>query len=207
MAASPPGPESSEPRAGVASARRSRFLGSQYADVTKLRELSARHQHRAARIHQRISRLNTRIEKLRHQATLLREKAVHQAERRPELEQEVKQQTRDLERAQTGQAPGTLRSDVTGQRYRLRKLQQKVEDLNSRVRSLELRAAQRTQKASELKVKGDQWLEAARLEEEEAARYQQRADRLQSLTDQEAAGPTGTAAAPPPPPPPSPGAP
>lgn len=203
MGASPPGPEPVEAPAPVTAARRSRFLGQQYADATKLRELGARHEHRAARLHQRIARINTRIEKLRHHATILRERAGQAVAGRPELDQEVKQRQRDLERARTGASPGLLRSDVTALEYRLRKTQQKVEDVNARARGLELRAAQKTQRAAELKVKVDALLETARLAEEEASQFRQRADRLQFLTDQDAAraGTAGALEASPPPPP------
>jgi chromosome segregation ATPase len=207
MGGSPPGPAgASEPHSPIAAARHSRFLGQQYADVTKLREVGAKFEHKAARIHQRIARVNTRIEKLRHQATILRERAAKAIADRPEVEQEVKQRARDLDRAKSGASPGLLRSDVTALEYRLRKTQQKVEDINARARSLELRAAQKTQHAAELKVKVDQLLEAARLAEEEASQYRQRADRLQFLTDQDAArGATAPApGGPPPPPPPAP---
>ncbi len=195
--------ETPTPHSPVTLARRSRFLGQQYADITKLRELAARHDHRAARIHQRIARINTRIDKLRHMATVLRERGQKALTGIPDLEQEIQQYVRDVETAQKGLGTGGRASDVTALQYRLRKLQQKVEDLKSRSRSLELRAALRTQKTSELKVRVDQLLETARLAEEEAAQHRARADRLQQVTDQESntpAGPTGSAAPPPPPP-------
>jgi len=168
-------------------ARRSRWIGQQYADITKLRELAARHDRAAARAQQRVARLNTRIEKLRHQATLLREKKERTLAQIPEIEQQMKQHERDIEAAtkQTGGAP--IGSDVTSLHYRVRKLQQKVVDRQQKARALELRAATKTQKTAELKVKVDRYVETARLEEQEAVAYRQRADRLQLVTEHDVA--------------------
>jgi len=168
-------------------ARRSRWIGQQYADITKLRELAARHDRAAARAQQRVARLNTRIEKLRHQATLLREKKERTLAQIPEIEQQMKQHERDIEAAtnKTGGAP--VGSDVTSLHYRVRKLQQKVVDRQQKARALELRAATKTQKTAELKVKVNRYLETARLEEQEAVAYRQRADRLQLVTEHDVA--------------------
>ena len=168
-------------------ARRSRWIGQQYADITKLREIAARHDRAAARAAQRVARLNTRIDKLRHQATLLRERGQRALAQIPEIEQEMKQQERDIEAAtkKTGGAP--IGSDVTSMHYRVRKLQQKVVDRQQKARSLELRAATKTQKTAELKVKVDRYLETARLEEQEAVAYRHRADRLQLVSEHEVA--------------------
>jgi chromosome segregation ATPase len=168
-------------------ARRSRWIGQQYADITKLREIAARHDRAAARAQQRVARLNTHIEKLRHQATLLREKSQRTLAQIPEIEQEMKQHERDIDAAtnRTGGAP--VGSDVTGLHYRVRKLQQKVVDRQQKARALELRAATKTQKTAELKVKVDRYVETARLEEQEATAYRQRADRLQMVTEHDVA--------------------
>ncbi|HTT73018.1 MAG TPA: hypothetical protein VMG99_02555 [Thermoplasmata archaeon] len=168
-------------------ARQSRWMGQQYADITKLRELAARHDRAAARAQQRASRLNTRIEKLRHQSTLLREKSQRVLAEIPEIEQEAKQHQRDIAQAtdKTGGAP--VGSDVTALHYRVRKLQQKIVDKQQKSRALELRAATKTQKAAELKVKVDRYNEAQRLEEQEANAFRQRADRLQLVTESDVA--------------------
>jgi len=183
------GGEPSQPTGAATplAARRSRWIGQQYADITKLREIAARHDRASARAQQRVARLNTRIDKLRHQATLLREKAQKSLAQIPEIEQEMKQHERDINAAtnRTGGAP--VGSDVTGLHYRVRKLQQKVVDRQQRARALELRAATKTQKTAELKVKVDRYVETARLEEQEAVAYRQRADRLQLVTEHEVA--------------------
>jgi peptidoglycan hydrolase CwlO-like protein len=178
-------------------ARRSRWIGQQYADITKLREHAARHDRASARAQQRAARLNTRIAKLRHQATLLREKGQRVLAEIPELEQQIKQHDRDINASTNlhnppgtppGQArPVALTSDVTSLHYRVRKLQQKVVDKQQKARHLELRAAQKTQKTAELKVKVDRYTEAARLEEQEANAYRQRADRLQAVSENDVA--------------------
>jgi hypothetical protein len=62
-----------------------------------------------------------------------------------------------------------------------------VVDRQQKARALELRAATKTQKTAELKVKVDRYLETARLEEQEAAAYRQRADRLQMVSEHEVA--------------------
>ena len=178
-------------------ARRSRWIGQQYADITKLREIAARHDRAAARAQQRVARLNTHIEKLRHQATLLREKGQRALGGIPELEQEMKQHERDIEAATKRTGGASLGSDVTGLHYRVRKLQQKVVDLQQKARALELRAATKTQKTAELKVKVDRYLETARLEELEALSYRQRADRLQMVTEHDVADHMKASAPPP----------
>lgn len=167
--------------------RQSRWLGQGYADITKLRELAAKHDRAAGRMNQRASRINTKIEKLRHQSTVLREKAQRVLATIPEIEQQMKQHERDIEAGtdQTGGAP--IGSDVTNLHYRVRKLQQKVVDRQQKSRSLEHRAAQKTQKTAELKVKVDRYLETARLEEQEATAFRQRADRLQMVTESDVA--------------------
>jgi peptidoglycan hydrolase CwlO-like protein len=168
-------------------ARRSRWIGQQYADITKLREIAARHDRAAARANQRVARLNTRIDKLRHQATLLRERGQRVLAQIPEIEQQMKQHERDIEAStkRTGGAP--IGSDVTALHYRVRKLQQKVVDRQQKARALELRAATKTQKTAELKVKVDRYVETARLEEQEALAFKQRADRLQMISEHEVA--------------------
>jgi len=99
----------------------------------------------------------------------------------------MKQHERDIDAAtnRTGGAP--VGSDVTGLHYRVRKLQQKVVDRQQKARALELRAATKTQKTAELKVKVDRYVETARLEEQEAIAYRQRADRLQMVTEHDVA--------------------
>jgi chromosome segregation ATPase len=181
--------DSSQPTGAATplAARRSRWIGQQYADITKLREIAARHDRAAARAQQRVARLNTRIDKLRHQATLLREKGQKALAQIPEIEQEMKQHERDIDAATNRAGGAPIGSDVTGLHYRVRKLQQKVVDRQQKARALELRAATKTQKTAELKVKVDRYLETARLEEQEAVAYRQRADRLQMVTEHEVA--------------------
>ncbi|MGA8543062.1 MAG: hypothetical protein WB947_05950 [Thermoplasmata archaeon] len=167
--------------------RQSRWLGQGYADITKLREMAAKHDRTAGRMNQRASRLNTKIEKLRHQSTVLREKAQRALAQIPEIEQKMKQHERDIE-AGTNQAGGApIGSDVTKLHYQVRKLQQKVVDRQQRARTLEHRAAMKTQKTAEIKVKVDRYLEAGRLQEQEAVAYRQRADRLQMVTESDVA--------------------
>ena len=168
-------------------ARRSRWIGQQYADITKLRELAAKHDRAASRAQQRVARLNTRIEKLRHQATLLREKGQRTLAEIPEIEQQMKQHERDIAAATNRSGGAPPGSDVTALHYRVRKLQQKVVDKQQKSRALELRAATKTQKTAELKVKVDRLMEQTRLEEQEAVSFRQRADRLQVATEGEVA--------------------
>ena len=189
-------PPEPAPHATPLAARQSRWIGQQYADITKLREIAARHDRASARAQQRASRLNTRIEKLRHQATLLRERGQRVLAEIPEFEQQIKQHERDIEAASGKSGSAPLGSDVTSLHYRVRKLQQKVVDRQQRARSLELRAATKTQKTAELKVKVDRYTEAARLAEQEAVAYRQRADRLQMVTEKDVATHLSTTAAP-----------
>src|SRR5579864_3607090 len=145
-------PSDSRGPATPLAARQSRWRGQQYADITKLRELAARHDREATRAQQRASRVNTKIEKLRHQATLLREKGQRTLAEIPELEQAMKQHARDIQAATTRHGGGPLTSDVTSLHYRVRKLQQKIVDRQHRAHELELKAATKTQRTAELKV-------------------------------------------------------
>ena len=78
------GASPTDPRASATplAARQSRWLGQQYADITKLREHAPHGTDRAATPGP-AARLPAqhRIEKLRHQATLLREKGQRRARR------------------------------------------------------------------------------------------------------------------------------
>ncbi|HEV2520186.1 MAG TPA: hypothetical protein VGX00_06155 [Thermoplasmata archaeon] len=175
--------------------RESRWLGQGYADITKLREVAAKHDRLATRAQQRAARIQTRIERLRHGATVLREKGQHVLEKVPEVQQEITQLERDIQ-AGTQRAGGiSIGSDITSLQVRMRKLQQKIINLQHKARTLEHRAATRTQKSAELKVKVDRLLEVARLEEQEAASFRQRADRLQLATEGEVAARAGPPAA------------
>ena len=202
MAAGGDPPPESSGHSGVLAARTSRWLGQQYADITKLREIAARHDRTAARAQQRASRLNTRIDKLRHQATLLREKAERVLGDVPGIQQQIKQYERDIQGA-SGRGGGPLTSDVTALHYRIRKLQQKMVDRQQKARSLELKAATRTQKTAELKVRVDRYTETARLAEQEAGTFRRRADRLQLVSEQERPGGAPAEPAAPPAEPPS----
>ncbi|MCI4333014.1 MAG: hypothetical protein L3K01_04735 [Thermoplasmata archaeon] len=200
-----PAPTGSPLSAGSATVHReSRWLGQGYADITKLREIAAKHERLSTRNQQRAARINTRIEKLRHQAAVLREKAQRVLGTIPDIESEIAQHDRDIQAAtaRTGGAP--IGSDVTNLHYRVRKLQQKVVDLQHKARTYDHRAAMRTQKTAELKIKADRYLEQSKLEEQEALSYRQRADRLQAATEGEVAARLGTSGGPsgPPPPPP-----
>jgi len=176
--------------------RESRWIGQGYADITKLREIAAKHERLSMRNQARAARINTRIEKIRHQATVLREKAQTVLGRIPDLESEMAQLERDV-KASTDRTGGiSIGSDVTNLQYRIRKIQQKIVDLQHKARALEHRAAIKTQKTAELKIKTERFLEVARLEEQEAGSYRQRADRLQLATQEEATsrlGPAGGA--------------
>ncbi|HTT26315.1 MAG TPA: hypothetical protein VMH90_05070 [Thermoplasmata archaeon] len=182
--------------------RESRWRTSQYGDITKLREYAAKHEKAAARFQTRAARVNTRIDKLRHQAAVLREKAQSVLAVVPEYEQEINQYQRDIQASTQRTAGIVVGSDVTTLQVRIRKLQQKIVNRQHKARSLELRAAQRTQKTAELKVKVDLFLEKSRLEEQEAQSYQARADKLQMVTQAEVAERIQPGGTPPPPPPP-----
>ncbi|HZY91235.1 MAG TPA: hypothetical protein VFG07_00460 [Thermoplasmata archaeon] len=198
-------PSSPTPGSGATVHRESRWLGQGYADITKLREIAAKHQRLSTRNQQRAARINTKIEKIRHQATVLREKAQTVLARIPDLESEMAQLERDI-KASTERTGGiSIGSDVTNLQYRIRKIQQKIVDLQHKARTLEHRAAVKTQKTAELKIKVDRYLEQSRLEEQEADSYGKRADRLQLATQEEvAARPPGAPGPAPPSEPPSP---
>ena len=177
----PPPPAPSH--AHIVAARESRWLGQEYADITKLREIGAKHDHLASKFTARQARVLTKIEKLRHVATVLREKAEQVRGRIPELQQQIDQNNRQIQ-ATTERTKGiVIGSDVTALHYRNQKLQQRIVDLRDKAQKLEHRAAIKTQKAAELKVRSDHFLEQARAESLEAQTYRDRADRLQKATE------------------------
>lgn len=178
--APPPQPPS---HAHIVAARESRWLGQEYADITKLREVAAKHDHLASKWTSRQARILVKIEKLRHVATVLREKAEQVRARAPELQQQIDQNNRQIQ-ASTERTKGiVIGSDVTALHYRNQKLTQKIVNLKDKAQKLEHRAAIKTQKAAELKVRSDQFLEHARVEALEAQTYRDRADRLQRATE------------------------
>jgi peptidoglycan hydrolase CwlO-like protein len=182
--------------------RENRWLGQGYADITKLREIAAKHDRLSTRCQQKAARVQTRIERLRHGATVLREKAQKTLDKVPEVQQEIAQYERNIQAGTQKAGLLAAGSDITEQQVRMRKLQQKVINLQHKARTLEHRAAQRAQKSAELKVKVDQLLERSRLEEQEAVSFRQRADRLQMATEGEVAAhltATSDGGSPPPP--------
>lgn len=197
----PPPPPS--PLASALGHRESRWRGQGYADITKLREIAAKHDRLSTRNQQRAARLQVRMEKLRHHATILREKSQTTLGRIPDLQQEIAQYNRDIE-ASTSRTHGIqVGSDVTALQYRIRKLQQKIVNLQHKSHGYEFSAARKTQKSAELKVRADHYLELSKLEEQEAKAYRERADRLQLATESQL--PTQLPGPPNPPPPRGPG--
>jgi chromosome segregation ATPase len=190
-------PEGSLPPQGSALGHRvSRWRGQGYADITKLREIAAKHDTQSSKLQKRAARFQTKMDKLRHQSTVLRERAQSVLGRIPELEAEMAQHERDIKTVQQRTRGATIGSDATDLQLKVRKLQQKIVDVQHKSRTLELKAAQRTQKSAELKVKADHTMEQARLAEQEAAAYRQRADRLQAATEADltaSAGASGSA--------------
>jgi chromosome segregation ATPase len=200
----PPG--SAPPSAGPTVHRESRWIGQGYADMTKLRERAAKFDRESSRFQKRAASLNTKIEKLRHAAAVLREKGQTVLGKIPDLESEIGQLERNVRAPHDRLGGISLGSDVTDLQVRIRKLQQKVVNLQHKSRTYEHRASMKTQKTAELKVKVDQALERSKLAEQEAQSFRSRADRLQLATQGEAAERlSGTPSAEPMPPPPPPG--
>jgi peptidoglycan hydrolase CwlO-like protein len=169
--------------AHVAAARESRWRGQGYADITKLRELSAKHDRVGGRFVARQARILTKIEKLRHQSTVLREKATDLRNRVPEIQQQMGQNDRVIKEATERTKGIVIGSDITSLQYKNQKFQQKIVDVTAKAQRLEHRAAMKTQKSAELKVKADGLLERAHQEQLEAQAYRDRADRLQRATE------------------------
>jgi peptidoglycan hydrolase CwlO-like protein len=169
--------------------RESRWRGQGYADITKLREIAAKHDRNASKHKRRAARIYTHIEKLRHRASLLREKSQKVLEKIPDLEADAAAYERDIHTIQKSSPGAHIGSDATDLQFKVRKIQQKIVDCQHKSRTLELKAAHLTQKTAELKVKADQSLEKAQLEEAEAAKYRERADRLQASTEADLASP------------------
>lgn len=181
--------------------RQTRWMGQEYADMTKLREISAKHAHIAARAEARAARLLTRTDKLRHAATSLREKAARVRGEVPALQNAIGQLNGQIASAAQHASPGSVpTSDVTKLQVKARKLQQKTADRERKATGYDLRAARHTQKGSEIKVKADRLLEIARSHEQESQVYRQRADQLQLAADGRLAASGGTGGMPPAPP-------
>lgn len=199
MAAGGPGGPSDTTPAHLQAARESRWRGQGYADITKLRELSARHEHRAAKFQRRDARMRTSIERLRHHATVLREKANSLRARVPEIQQQMAQNDRTIRDATERTKGIVIGSDVTELQFKNQKLQQKIIDVQAKAQRLDHRAAIKTQKGAEIKVKADALLERARQELLEGQSYRDRADRLQRATEAVQVAPPPPAAPPSPP--------
>jgi predicted nucleic acid-binding Zn-ribbon protein len=166
--------------------------------MTKLREISAKHAHTAARAEARAAHLMTRVDKLRHAATSVREKSEKIRATLPALQGTVAQLNAQIQAATRATSPGTVPgSDVTKVQVRARKYQQKVADHERKAAGLELRAAKHTQKASVLKTKADRLLEIARSHEQESQVYRNRADQLQLAAEGRLAPTGSTGGAPP----------
>ncbi len=182
--------------------RQSRWLGQEYADMTKLREISARHAHTAARAEARAAHLLTKVDKYRHAATAVPEKAALVRGEIPEMQGMIAQLNGQIadaaKRATPGLAPST---DVMKLQVKARKLQQRAADRERKASGLELKAAKQTQRASELKVKADRLLEIARSHEQESQVYRQRADQLQMAAAGRLSAPDPTGGSAPPSPP------
>ncbi|MGI0053418.1 MAG: hypothetical protein ACRECR_04065 [Thermoplasmata archaeon] len=178
-----PPPTPSIDHSAIRSARESRWLGQEYADITKLREMAAKHDHLAARFNTKQARVLTRIERLRHYGTVLREKAQEVRARTPQIQQEIDQNHRQIQSANERTKGIVIGSDQTSLHYRNQKLQQKIVNLQDKAQKLDHRAAIKTQKAAELKVRADQFLEMSRGQSMEAQSYRDRADRLQRATE------------------------
>lgn len=185
----------------VQNQRQARWMGQEYADMTKLREISARHAHVAARAEARAAHLMTRVDKLRHAATATREKSERARSAIPALQQSVAQLNSQIGQATKVTPPGMPPgSDVTKVQLKARRFQQKVADHERKAASLDLRAAKHTQKASAIKIKADRLLEIARSHEQEAQVYRNRADQLQLAAEGRLAPGAGAPPAPPVPP-------
>jgi peptidoglycan hydrolase CwlO-like protein len=185
--------------AHVQAARESRWRGQGYADVTKLRELSAKHDRIGGRLISRQARILTKIERLRHQSTVLREKATDLRNRIPEIQQQMTQNDRVIREATERTKGIVIGSDITALQYKNQKFQQKIVDLQAKAQRLEHRAAMKTQKSAELKVKADGLLERAHQEQLEGQAFRDRADRLQRATEAVVVGGEGAGSAPSPP--------
>jgi chromosome segregation ATPase len=198
-------PPATTPTPSVHLTGTTRWLGGEgFADITKLRELAAKHERLAAKIQARIARLHTKIEKLRHQSTLLREKAAKVLERIPEYQQEMTQHERTIQASTSQHTTHAVGSDITSLHYRIRQLQQKIVDIQHSARRIEHKAAVKTQQSAVLKVKADRLTDQVRANQIEAQNYQKRADRLQLATETDAAQYAAAPLPPPPPPPPPP---
>ncbi len=181
--------------------RATRWMGQEYADMTKLREISAKHSHTAARAEARAARLLTHVDRLRHSATALREKSARVRSEVPALQSSITELNTQITGAAHNATPGMPpTSDITTLQVRARKLQQKIADRERKATGYDLRAARCTQKGSEIKVKADRLLEIARSHEQESQVYRQRADQLQLAADGRLASAGGSGTPPPAPP-------
>lgn len=170
--------------------------------MTKLREISARHAHIAARAEARAAKLMTKVDKLRHGATAFREKAERARAFVPGLQGSVTQLNAQIQAATRSATPGVAPSaDITKVQVQARKLQQRIADYERRASAYDFRAAQLTQRGSEIKVKADRLLETARTHEQESVAYRNRADQLQLAAEGRLPPVAGGAGSPSPPPP------
>lgn len=170
--------------------RSARFTSLGYQNITKLREEAARYERMAFKERARSAKFNTVMEKHRHRATVYREKEQSTLGKIPDLETEQQEQQKLLQMGASGTATGAVQPHEQSKIHvRIRKLQQKMANLQRRAKTLEHKAAHHLQIASQKKVLSDAAIEKAKQWEAEARQYTLMADRMQKATEPESLAP------------------
>ncbi len=170
--------------------RSARFTSLGYQNITKLREEAAKYERMAFRERARSAKFNTVMEKHRHRATVLREKEQATLAKIPDLETEQQEQQKLLQMGASGTSSGAVQPHEQSKIHvRIRKLQQKMANLQRRAKTLEHKAAHHLQIASQKKVLSDAAIEKAKQWEAEARQYTLMADRMQKATEPESFAP------------------
>lgn len=178
----PPNPKPSSPV--TTQETRTRFFSQEYADIAKLRELSLKNAHMAAKLRHKAAKYMTTMERYRHRSTVLKEKAALLKDKIPGIQEQMKEIDDEIKTGAAGVPGGGVRPrDQSKLHLKNRKLQERIVKIQRKIAQLEMAATHRLAISSQKKVQADLLHEKAVTFDTEATNLNSRADRLQQATE------------------------
>ena len=162
-----------------------RVLSQGYGDITKLREMAAKWNNTAAKLKHKAAQFITRMEKARHRATVYREKQNTYLAKVPLVEGTMADLEKELQAGAHPGGQGIRPQDQSRIHVKIRRLQERILNLQRKARIYETKAAHQMAIASQRKITADTYMEQANAAETEAANLTSRADRLQRASEPE----------------------
>lgn len=163
---------------------KTRFFSQEYADIAKLREMSLKNAHMAAKLRHKGAKYMTSMEKYRHKATICKEKQVMMLDRIPDVQARMKELQDELNAGASGVADGGTRPrDQSRLHLKIRSLQEKIVKIQRKAAAYEVKATHYLSVSSQKKVQADIFMEKAVPFDTEAKNLNTRADRLQQATE------------------------